>query len=191
MPGVEVQRLYLKAAQRYCERDNADARWTLEAWEEVLDDLETDPLKCRDRVDWVAKRCLIDELREAEHLDRADPWLQSVDLEYHNVSLEKGLHHALVRAGSMRRFLSEEAIKNAIFQPPETTRAFFRGRAVARFSREISSIQWDEVTFQCGDILSGVTLSRPAHDAELERVNGAMREATSVTHLLRLVGQEA
>ena len=47
----------------------------------------------------------------------------------------------------MRRIMNEEEIKTAIFTPPETTRAFFRGRSVARFNDEISSIQWDEIVF--------------------------------------------
>ena len=47
----------------------------------------------------------------------------------------------------MRRVTNEEEIKASIFNPPETTRAFFRGRAVARFNDEISSIQWDEIVF--------------------------------------------
>ena len=36
----------------------------------------------------------------------ADPWLQSIDLEYHNVSLEDGLFYELVRCGQMRRLVT-------------------------------------------------------------------------------------
>ena len=51
----------------------------------------------------------------------------------------------------MRRFVSEEEIKHAIFAPPADTRAYFRGRAVARFNSQIKSIQWDEIVFAEGD----------------------------------------
>ena len=88
------------------------------------------------------------DFQESEKLDWSDPWLQSIDLEYHNVTLDQGLYYELKREGQMRRLVSEEQIKQAIFQPPETTRAFFRGRAVAKFNREIESIQWDELTFR-------------------------------------------
>ena len=76
-----------------------------------------------------------------------------------------------MREGPMRRIVSEEEIKSAIFAPPETTRAFFRGRAVARFNREITSIQWDEIAFKQDGRSQLVTLPEPAGDARLEILN--------------------
>src|SRR5690606_34035329 len=111
----------------------------------------------------------------AENLAWDDPWLQSIDLEYHNVALDQGLHYELVRSGQMRRLISEDDIRHAIFQPPDTTRAFFRGRAVARFNQEIASIQWDELTFAHNGETRSVQLPHPAHDAGLDHLNGLIR----------------
>ena len=47
----------------------------LDAWEQVLYDLEVDPLRTADRLDWSAKYRLIEEFRQAEKLSRNDPWL--------------------------------------------------------------------------------------------------------------------
>ncbi len=80
-------------------------------------------------------------------LDWTDPWLQSIDLEYHNIAWEQGLYYELVRENQIRRILKEDEIKTAIFMPPETTRAYFRGRSVARFNSQIHAIHWDEVVF--------------------------------------------
>jgi proteasome accessory factor A len=88
----------------------------------------------------------------------------------------------------MRRFVSEDEIRRAIFQPPETTRAFFRGRAVARFNHEIESIQWDEIVLSSGQLKRTVELAHPAHDASLERLNAAIREAKSFEELARRLG---
>lgn len=183
--AIDVQRLYLAAAQQHCDRDDEDAIWLLQEWEQVLDDLHLDPLRCRDRLDWVAKKFLLSTFQEAEKLAWSDPWLQSIDLEYHNVSLEKGLYYELMREGQMRRIVSEEEIKRAIFQPPSTTRAFFRGRAVAKFNREIASIQWDEITFQHNGNVRSVNLSQPAHNEWLEQINAAIREAKSYSDLAK------
>jgi len=90
-----------------------------------------------------------------------------------------------MRQGQMRRLISEEVIKRAIFQPPATTRAFFRGRAVAKFNREIASIQWDEITFQHNGDVRSVNLSQPAHNEWLERVNEAIREAKDYSDLTK------
>ena len=180
--AVDVQRLYLAAVRKHCDEDE-ETRWLVREWESVLDDLATDYWRCRDRVDWVAKKFLLTTFQESEHLEWSDPWLQSIDLEYHNVSLEQGLYYELMREGQMRRLVSEDEIRHAIFQPPETTRAFFRGRAVARFNREIESIQWDEIVLAAGGLKRTVELAHPAHDAGLDRINTAIREARSFAEL--------
>ena len=181
--ALDVQRLYLAAAKQHCEPDE-DTTWTLKEWEQCLDDLTRDFWICRDRMDWVAKKFLLETMREAERLSWSDPWLQSIDLEYHNVGLENGLYYELAREGRMQRLVSEEDVKLAIFQPPETTRAFFRGRAVARFNREIMSIQWDEMVFSDNGKNRSVNLAHPGHDTTLAQVNAAIRDAQTYADML-------
>ena len=129
----------------------------------------------RDRVDWSAKKYLLTALQEEEKLSWTDPWLQSIDLEYHNVDLDAGLYYELVRHNSVRRIVSEEEIKSAIFNPPETTRAFFRGRSVARFNDEIASIQWDEIVFANNSQPRRIVLPEASNDARLDALNQAAR----------------
>ena len=183
--ALDIQRRYLAAAQKHCDKADEDTVWVLKEWESVIDDLTRDYWLCRDRVDWVAKKFLLTTLQEAEKLEWSDPWLQSVDLEYHNVSLENGLYYELVREGQMRRFISEDDVRKAIFQPPGTTRAFFRGRAVAKFNREIETIQWDEITFASNGSSCSVNFPHPSNDAGLESLNAAIREARSYGELLK------
>jgi len=148
MSAVEIQRLYLAAARQHCELDHEEKRWVLDEWESILDALERDPLSCTDRVDWAAKHYLLSTFREAEGLNWSDPWLQSLDMEYHNIDPEAGLYHEMLRTCAVRRFVDDDEICNAVVEPPATTRAFFRGRAVAKFRAAIASIQWDEIVFQ-------------------------------------------
>jgi proteasome accessory factor A len=155
----------------------------------VLDDLNRDVMLCRDRCDWVAKKFLLDTFMAEEKVGPDHPWLQSLDLEYHNVDIDDGLHHALVRDGQMLRFLAEEEIRNAIFMPPDTTRAFFRGRAVARYQPEIVSIHWDEVVFQHRGERHPVSLNQAFNDAELSRLNGLMNDSRSLGDLLAALEQ--
>ena len=180
--AIDIQRLYLAAARKHCP-ESAETTWLLGEWETVLDDLAADHWRCRDRLDWVAKKFLLTTFRESEQLEWDDPWLQSIDLEYHNVALEDGLFYELTREHQMRRIVSEDDIRLAIFQPPTTTRAFFRGRAVARFSHEIESIQWDEIVLAAAGQKCVVELPHPAHDAGLDKINAAIREARSFADL--------
>src|SRR6201997_2432060 len=111
--AIEVQRIYLRAASKLEYESPStnparteDRQWILQEWENVLNDLERDVMTTRDRVDWAAKKFLLNALQEGEKLSWSDPWLQSIDLEYHNVDLDSGLYYELVRQGSARRVVS-------------------------------------------------------------------------------------
>ena len=178
MSALDIQHEWLAAAQKHCAPSD-DTAWILAEWERVLADLAADPMSTRDRCDWAAKRFLLDAFREAESLEWSDLWLKSLDLEYHSVCRETGLYYELMRAGQMRRVVSEEAIHHALFHPPETTRAFFRGRAVAKFDTQITSLCWDEIAF--GKTV--IALSHPAHDESVDRLNALIESAKTVEEL--------
>ena len=186
--AIDVQRLYLKAARKI-ETDDAETIWLLREWETILNDLERDVALTRDRVDWVAKKFLLSAFREEEKLSWTDPWLQAIDLEYHNILPDQGLFYELPRQGSMRSIVSDEEIKSAIFTPPETTRAYFRGRSVARFNDAITSIQWDEIVFANGARSHLVTLPEPGGDARLEALNSLVREETELPEFFRALAR--
>jgi proteasome accessory factor A len=190
--AIEVQRIYLRAASKLNDDATEDQQWVLREWESVLNDLEREVMSTRDRLDWVAKKFLLDALQAEEKLSWSDPWLQSIDLEYHNLDLDRGLYYELLRKGLMRRVTNEDEIKSAIFNPPETTRAFFRGRAVARFNDEISSIQWDEIVFE-NPAAAGhsyrVALPEAAKDARLDALNHAARNGKDFSEFMSAIAQ--
>jgi Pup amidohydrolase len=187
--AIDVQRMYLKAAAK-SEGLDEDRHWILREWENILDDLERDPMSTQDRVDWAAKKLLLNALQEEEKLSWNDPWLQSIDLEYHNVDFDQGLYYELVRQGSVKRVSTEEDIKNAIYNPPETTRAFFRGRSVARFNEQIESIQWDEIVFTRGAESRRVGLPEASDgDARLAALNRAARNGKDFGEFFQAVSE--
>ncbi len=174
--AIDVQRLYLEAAARENSGAGGEIGWLLREWETVLDDLARDVRSTSDRVDWAAKKFLLESFREQENLAWSDPWLQAIDLEYHNIEPNEGLFYELLRQGSMRRMVREEEIQAAIVTPPETTRAWFRGRSVARFNRAISSIQWDEIRFSDGKKSRLVKLPELVGDERLNELVNAENE---------------
>lgn len=183
--AIDVQRIYLRAAAKIDISENR--QWILREWENVLNDLERDPMSVRDRVDWAAKKLLLNALAEEEKLSWTDPWLQSIDLEYHNVDLERGLYYELVRQNSMRRVVSEDDIKMSIFTPPETTRAFFRGRSVARFDQQIASIQWDEIVFGSAQDARRISLPEATANERLDALNHAARNGKDFAEFIRAI----
>ncbi len=122
----------------------------LNRWENVLDKLGRDVMSCADELDWVAKLRLLEGYRERESLGWASHKLQLVDLQYSDVRPEKGLYHRLVARGSMKTLLDERDTWDAMVEPPEDTRAFFRGRCLAQYASEVVAASWDSVIFDIG-----------------------------------------
>jgi proteasome accessory factor A len=123
MGAVDLQREYLKVAQRY-RGESGQTDWILAEWEVTLDGLEKDPMQMGDRLDWVAKRQIVEQYMAEEGVGWQDDALQSVDLEYHNIDPGRSLFHALPER---RAVATDLDILTAMTDPPQDTRA--KGRA--------------------------------------------------------------
>ena len=156
IPAIDLQRIYLEAAKRHLSPSDPETEWILREWESVLDGLEKDPFSMSDRLDWVAKRRLIETYMEAEGVGWDADVLHSLDLEYHNINPNQGLFYALQDAGEVRRVVTDEAIQKATTSPPSNTRAAGRAYVV----REILAkgnrryvVDWDSIYVDRGACL--------------------------------------
>ena len=152
LTAVQLQMEFCERARKYVEdRQGADAHpQTLDVlarWESVLARLEQDPLLCADELDWVAKLALLDQYRQRDGLDWSHAKLRLIDLQYHDVRPEKGLYHRLVALGRMQRIADPARISAAVTEPPEDTRAYFRGRCLAQYPDRVAAASWDSVIF--------------------------------------------
>jgi proteasome accessory factor PafA2 len=157
--ATDLQRIYLRDAEQLLAGSDPETDWVLREWRRLLDDLEADPYRTADRLDWVAKRQLLETYVEAEGLRWDDPFLKSLDLEYHDVDPERGLFYALEEAEQMVRLVDEKAIEGAALHAPPDTRAALRGALVRRFPTEIGRVSWGRVYLKSGAELERVTLS--------------------------------
>ena len=178
LTAVQLQMEYLELARKYVEStlgDDADEQTVdvLARWESVLTRLEDDPRTCGREVDWVAKKAILDGYRDREGLDWSSHKLQLVDLQYHDVRPEKGLYNRLAARGSVELLVTEDAVTRAMTNPPEDTRAYFRGRCLEKYANEVAAASWDSVIFDVGrDSLQRVPTMEPlrgtkAHVGEL------------------------
>jgi proteasome accessory factor A len=119
----------LKEVSRDQEQDE-ETDWVLDQWESVLTDLREGYRKVVGRVDWASKLWLLESFREAEKMEWNDPWMKSLDLEYHNLHPEKGLFFGLIEEGRAPRVTTDKAIELARRHPPRNTRAFGRGELI-------------------------------------------------------------
>ncbi|NUR74535.1 MAG: proteasome accessory factor PafA2, partial [Hamadaea sp.] len=152
LTALDVQWAYYERARAFMDSRGLDEQTAdvLDRWEGVLDKLGRDPMSCADELDWVAKLRLLEGYRERENLGWASPKLHLVDLQYADVRQEKGLYHRLVARGAMKTLLREEDVRRAMTEPPEDTRAYFRGRCLAQYASEVVAASWDSVIFDIG-----------------------------------------
>ncbi len=153
MTAVQLQREYLELATRYAASHTLPP-WSgeiLADWARVLDALERDPTSLADRIDWIAKKAMIERFLERKDLDWQAPQAQMLDLQYHDVRPDKGLAYLLERQGQLRRLVSDEEILRAVTEPPEDTRAYFRGQCLKRYGDEVFGVNWDSISFGLGD----------------------------------------
>ena len=155
LTAVQLQREFHEQARKFVEdRLGADAdAQTLDVlarWESVLDRLETDPMSLSGELDWVAKLALLQAYRDREGLGWDAAKLHLVDLQYSDVRQDKGLYNRLVARGSMMRLLDEDEVRRAVLEPPDDTRAYFRGRCLSKYPDAVAAASWDSVIFDVG-----------------------------------------
>ena len=131
-----------------------------------------DPTRLANQLDWVAKRQILEGYRSRDGLEWSDARLQLVDLQYSDVRPDKGLYHRLVSRGRMERVLSDDAIARAVHEPPEDTRAWFRGECVRRYGSQVAAASWDSVIF---DVPGRASLQRVPMLEPLQGNAGARR----------------
>jgi Pup amidohydrolase len=150
--AVELQWLFYEQAAAFVaarygsDVDEATAE-VLTRWESVLTRLEQDPMLCARELDWVAKLRLLDGFRQREALSWDAARLQLIDLQWADVRPEKGLYHRLVSRGQVDRVVTDAQIDEAVHEPPHDTRAYFRGRCLAKYGEHVAAASWDSVIF--------------------------------------------
>jgi proteasome accessory factor A len=186
LTGLDIQQLYLEAAQRGLDGLDAETDWLLREWEATLGALASDPLSLRGRVDWITKRWLLDAFAADARVAWDDPWLTSLDLAYHHLDPDRGLFRGVESEGTTQRVATPEAVDRAVREAPRDTRAAVRGLCVTRFGNEVESVQWERVTATNGAVLDLGALVEPD---DVARVCAALREAASLADAIRAVQQ--
>jgi proteasome accessory factor A len=139
--SIDVQEQYLQAAQGCFRGQDPETDWVLAEWESILKDLRGDYCKLIGRVDWASKLWLLESFRSAEKLEWSDPWLKSLDMEYHNLHPDKGLYFGLLQEGRAPRLTTDSAIALAEEHPPRNTRAYGRGEVIRHLLRSGEAVQ--------------------------------------------------
>ncbi len=184
--ALELQWELLDLARKYAEDRGLESvghdvgTEVLRRWEAVLTGLETDPLSLSNQLDWVAKYRLLDSYRERNGMSWDDPKLALMDLQYHDLRPERSLFSRL----PMERLVEEDAVIEAISEPPRDTRAYFRGKCLQKWSASIAAANWDSLVFDLGtEPLKRVPMMEPLKGTA-EIVDKLLEECSSPADLI-------
>ena len=133
--------------RRYAGELDADTAEVMQWWSLVLDKLARDPMEARREVDWVAKLAVLEGYRGRDHLGWGDPRLRAVDIQWSDVRAERGLAHRMAATGKVETLIPDAEVARAVHEPPEDTRAWFRGTCLRRFPDQVVAASWDSVVF--------------------------------------------
>jgi proteasome accessory factor A len=189
--ALEIQWRYHDWLKKYVESELAEdevAVRVIEVWEGVLSDIEADPARLVDRLDWAAKLRIIEGYVERDGLAWDHPKLKALDLQYHDVDPHRSLYQHLVDRRAIQRLFSEEEIERAEKQPPERTRAYFRGTCVSRFPSSLVAANWDSLVFDTGEShLKRIPMMEPLRGDRL-RVGALLDSVDDAAALIAALG---
>jgi proteasome accessory factor A len=141
---IDIQRYYFSKIEAIVD-DHREKR-ALRILEEVFDDLENKRSKdAARRVEWLDRYFAIQEASE----DKPGPDVEmSACKQYSEIGAERSLFYKRQRAGLVDRTTDDEAIKEAIREPPNDTRAKLRRNLCDTFNIEL--IDWSLVVVNDG-----------------------------------------
>ena len=149
LSAIEIQHEYLNLAKLYFDQNELDstAKSIMEKWEDVLNRLGTDSTQLARELDWVIKKKSIDAEINSRGLVWDSDEVAELDRQYHNIQPEVGLYHKLLREGYVDQIVTDEEIEQAMRQPPENTRAKFRGKFVklANERKVLCGVDWSYI----------------------------------------------
>src|SRR2546421_2769282 len=153
--ALDVQWEFHQLAQKHFPHGSAETNWLLENWAFVLEAIAHNRDALIGGVDWITKKWLLETFVESEGLSWDDPWLQSIDLEYHNIDPARGLFFGVTPGKRIGEWNNSVRRPDATHTPPSNTRASGRARAVASFqNRDLPYvINWDSIACDSRDFL--------------------------------------
>ena len=116
------------------------------------------------------KHRLIEAYREREGLPLTHPTVSLLDLQYHDVSQQRGLFYRMQRKGMVERVCTDDVIDTAVDQPPQTTRARLRGEFIRKAKERRRDFTVDWVHLKLNDQAQRTVLCKDPFRARDDRV---------------------
>ncbi len=184
--AIDVQQSLFDDAQRFIDEHGTDsvggpvALDVMERWGRTLELLRSDPMELADTLDWVAKYRLLEAYRERHGLSWSDARLAAMDIQYHDMRPGRSLARKL----GLQTIVTDEEVFAARTDPPEDTRAYFRGECLRKWGDHIVAANWDSLVFDVGvDPLRRIPMMEPTRGTR-QHVGTMLEECNTPLELL-------
>ncbi len=148
-------------------------RRALGMWGHVLEQIEKDPMNLDRECDWVIKYKYMQQYQARNNFTLKHPNVMFFDLMYHDMNRSRGIFRKLAERGLVEQICLEEDIRNAMENPPQTTRARLRGNFVRRAKERKRDYTVDWVHLKLNDQAQRTILCTDpfkSHDERVERL---------------------
>jgi len=177
--AFDIQQEYLSRAVRYSDTRGLSPMEdkALAMWQHCMNGIEKDPFTLDRECDWAIKHRLVEAYRARHELPLGAPQVALLDLQYHDVSRERGIYYRLQAKGAVERIVTDEAIDNAMENAPATTRARLRGEFIRKAKERRRDFTVDWVHLKLNDQTQRTVLLKDpfrAHDERVERLIESM-----------------
>ena len=192
LTAVQIQLEIIEAATNYAIRFGLDSvdeqigKDVLQRWRNVVSGLQSDPSTVANIVDWVAKKRIVEGFAQRHGLQATDPRLKAIDLQYHDMRVEKCL---ALRAGLDVLCLPQDVMWSMV-HPPSSTRAYFRGTVLQRWPSDVVAANWDSVVFDIPNQgLKRIPMPEPLRGTR-ELVGDLLKSSQNPADLIAKLGDE-
>ena len=160
------------------------AQLLIELWPKILDSIHDRTDFALRTVDWIAKERIIMAYAERHGIVGEDPKLKLLDLQYHDMRPAK----CLAGRANLIQLVDETLVDLAINEPPEDTRAYFRGKCVSKWPRDVVSANWDSMVVDIGGgELRRIAMQEPQRGTR-DLIGSLVDKAETTQDLVRLLG---
>ncbi|AFR49011.1 DUF245 domain-containing protein [Gordonia sp. KTR9] len=172
--ALDIQREYHARAVEHLtnRRPDPEMDMVVDLWGRMLDAVESnDFAKVDTEIDWVIKRKLFERYQNRYSMELSDPKIAQLDLAFHDIKRGRGVFDVLMRKGLVARATTDEAIKTAVNEPPQTTRAKLRGDFISAAQKAGRDFTVDWVHLKLNDQAQRTVLCKDPFRSVDERVD--------------------
>ena len=146
--AFEILQSYFKAFTTITDYKDPEVENCIAECEELIQAFDNHPDLLTQKIDWAAKRHILETFIEDQGISWSDPYIKALELQYHLIDPKNSLYDLLLENEQIEDKITLNSTKAYINQNFENNRAAIRGKAIRDFSEHLITANWNSLTFK-------------------------------------------